>query len=66
MAPSGNQPHFIDCPSCKALATLKPFKRGARSRAKYECTECRKHFDSELRELHPIPEPEQPPESERH
>jgi transposase-like protein len=41
-------PHFFDCPSCKALATLRLLGFGKRKRKpEYECSECRARFGAD-------------------
>jgi len=39
-------PHFFDCPSCKAFGTLRLFGHKRHDRLpEYECAECHEQFD---------------------
>jgi transposase-like protein len=44
-------PHFFDCPSCKAFATLRLLGFGKRKRRReYECSQCRARFGADALE----------------
>jgi transposase-like protein len=50
MSTSTRDPHFFDCPSCKAFATLRLFERKERHSHKHEyvCSECQGRFDEDV------------------
>jgi transposase-like protein len=44
-------PLYFDCPSCKALATLRPLGQSRRTkRVEYECSECRIRYSEQALE----------------
>jgi transcription elongation factor Elf1 len=47
MSGSSRDPHFFDCPSCQALATLRLLERKGRRKREYVCSECQARFDEE-------------------
>jgi hypothetical protein len=44
MSASSRDPHFFDCPSCKAIATLRLFERKEHKKHEYVCSECQTRF----------------------
>lgn len=55
MSAPNRDPHFFDCPSCKAFATLRLFGRGRRAKAAekavaYECEQCHAQFPADALE----------------
>ncbi len=50
MPTAPSDPHFFDCPSCKAFATLRrlsPKKRRRSTSDEYECSECHSRHGTE-------------------
>jgi C4-type Zn-finger protein len=56
MATSNRDPHYFDCPSCKAFATLRLFERKERHKHRhghahedeYVCSKCQGRFDEDV------------------
>jgi transposase-like protein len=47
MSTSTRDPHFFDCPSCKAFASLRLLERKERHKHEYVCSECQARFDED-------------------
>ena len=45
MSAPHSDPHFFDCPSCKAFASLRLFGRRRHKQVpEYECSECHERY----------------------
>jgi transposase-like protein len=51
MSGANSKPHYFDCPSCKAFATLQLLGQGRRAkRVEYECSQCQSRYSEKALE----------------